>query len=98
MRLKLLKYMAGGIWARAKGVARGFHASDPDMEGRVVRIPPKSNSGVAPSRLVAILAGSLGGWGMLIACHRGCTAGLYAGAAAFAQIGYAYTGARRKFE
>jgi MacB-like periplasmic core domain len=68
MRLKLLVHGPAGFGATAKGIRAVVHALDPDLEVDVVRIADNLEFWRAPSRIVAILAGSLGALGMLLAC------------------------------
>jgi macrolide transport system ATP-binding/permease protein len=68
MRLKLLVHGPAGFGATANGIRAVVHALDPDLEVDVVRIADNLEFWRAPSRIVAILAGSLGALGMLLAC------------------------------
>src|ERR1035438_7398515 len=68
MFLKLLVHGSDGFGSMAKGIRATIHTLDPDFVADVTRLEDNLESSRAPSRLVAILAGSLGAFGMLLAC------------------------------
>jgi predicted permease len=68
MHLKLLVHGTGGFGVMAKGVRAEVHSLDPDLVADVVRLEDNLEFWRIPSRIVAILAGSLGALGMLLAC------------------------------
>jgi putative ABC transport system permease protein len=68
MHLKVLVHSADGFASVAQGIRVAIHSLDPDLVADVVRLEDNLEFWRIPSRIVAILAGSLGALGMLLAC------------------------------
>jgi len=68
MHLKLLVHGTDGFGSTAKGIRSTIHALDPDFVADVTRLEDNLEFWRIPSRIVAILAGSLGALAMLLAC------------------------------
>ncbi len=68
MHLKLLVHGTDGFGSMAKGIRAAIHSLDPDLVADVTRLEDNLEAWRIPSRIVAILAGSLGALGMLLAC------------------------------
>jgi predicted permease len=68
IRLKLLVHGTDGFGSMAKGIRAAIHALDPNLVADVTRLEDNLEFWRTPSRIVAILAGSLGALGMLLAC------------------------------
>jgi macrolide transport system ATP-binding/permease protein len=68
MRLKFLVHYPAGFASVAKSIRAVVHAVGPDLVTDVTPLEDNLEVWRAPSRIVAILAGSLGALGMLLAC------------------------------
>jgi predicted permease len=68
MHLKLLVHGTDGFGSMAKGIRATIHSLDPDFVADVTRLEDNLEWWRSPSRIVAILAASLGALGMLLAC------------------------------
>jgi predicted permease len=68
MLLKLLVHGTDGFGSMAKGIRAAIHSLDPDVVADVTRLEDNLEFWRIPSRIVAVLAGSLGALGMLLAC------------------------------
>src|ERR1039458_704988 len=68
MFLKVLVHGSDGFASMAKSIRATIHTLDPDFVANVTRLEDNLESSRIPSRIVAILAGSLGALGMLLAC------------------------------
>jgi predicted permease len=68
IRMQLLVHGAAGFDATAAGIRASIHSLDPGLVVDVARLEDNLEFWRAPSRIVAILAGSLGALGMLLAC------------------------------
>jgi predicted permease len=68
MRLKFLVHYPAGFASVAKSIRAAVHAVGPDLVANVTPLEDNLEVWRAPSRIVAILAGSLGALGMLLAC------------------------------
>jgi predicted permease len=67
-RLKLLVHSSRGFTSTANAIRTTVHAADPDLAVDVSRLEDNLEAWRVPSRIVTILAGSLGALGMLLAC------------------------------
>ena len=68
IRLQLLVRGGSGFVSTAAGIRSVIHSIDPGLVVDVARLEDNLEFWRAPSRIVAILAGSLGALGMLLAC------------------------------
>ena len=68
LRLKMLLHTTAGFGSVAKAIRETVHAVDPDLAVNVASLSGNLDRWRIPSRIVAILAGSLGALGMLLAC------------------------------
>ena len=68
IRMKLLVHGASGFASTASGIRAAIHSIDPGLVVDVAKLEDNLEVWRAPSRIVAILAGSLGALGMLLAC------------------------------
>jgi predicted permease len=68
IRMKLLVHGASGYASTAAGIRAAIHSIDPGLVVDVAKLEDNLEVWRAPSRIVAILAGSLGALGMLLAC------------------------------
>ena len=68
IRMKLLVHGSGRFTSTATGIAAAIHSLDPGLVVDVARLEDNLEVWRGPSRIVAILAGSLGALGMLLAC------------------------------
>ena len=68
IRMKLLVHGASGFASTATGIRAAIHSIDPGLVLDVAKLEDNLEVWRAPSRIVAILAGSLGALGMLLAC------------------------------
>jgi predicted permease len=68
IRMQLLVHGASGFASTAAGIRAAIHSLDPGLVVDVARLEDNLEFWRAPSRIVAILAGSLGALGMLLAC------------------------------
>ena len=68
MRSKVLVHSPGGFGSTANAIRAAVHALDPDLDVDVHRLEDNLDAWRTPSRIVVILAGSLGALGMLLAC------------------------------
>jgi predicted permease len=68
IRMRWLLHAAGGFASTAAGVGAVIHSLDPGMVVDVAQLEDNLEVWRAPSRIVAIMAGSLGALGMLLAC------------------------------
>jgi predicted permease len=68
IRMRLLLHAAGGFASTATGIRAVIHSLDPGLVVDVSELEDNLEVWRAPSRIVAILAGSLGALGMLLAC------------------------------
>ena len=68
IRMKLLVHGASGFASTASGIQAAIHSLDPGLVVDVAKLEDNLEVWRAPSRIVAILAGSLGALGMLLAC------------------------------
>ena len=66
--LKLLVHGSDGFGSIARGIRATIHTLDPDFVANVTHLEDNLEFARIPSRIVAILAGSLGALGMLLAC------------------------------
>ena len=65
--LQLLVHSSDGFASTAKGIHAAVHALDPDVVADVARLEDNLEFWRTPPRIVAILAGSLGALGLLLA-------------------------------
>jgi predicted permease len=68
LRLQLLVRGGAGFANTANGIRGAIHSQDPDLVVDVARLEDNLEFWRGPSRIVAILAGTLGALGMLLAC------------------------------
>jgi predicted permease len=68
IRMKLLVHGADAFASTATGIQAAIHSLDPGLVVDVAKLEDNLEVWRAPSRIVAILAGSLGALGMLLAC------------------------------
>ncbi len=68
IRVRLLLHAAGGFSSTEAGIRAVIRSLDPGLVVDVAQLEDNLEVWRAPSRIVAILAGSLGGLGMLLAC------------------------------
>jgi ABC-type antimicrobial peptide transport system permease subunit len=66
--MKLLVHGASGFASTGSGIRAAIHSIDPGLVVDVAELEDNLEVWRAPSRIVAILAGSLGALGMLLAC------------------------------
>jgi macrolide transport system ATP-binding/permease protein len=68
LRMQVLVHGADGFASTATGIRAAIHSLDPGLVVDVARLEDNLEFWRGPSRIVAILAGSLGALGMLLAC------------------------------
>jgi len=68
LRLQLLVHGAAGFASTSTGIRVAIHSLDPELVVDVARLEDNLEFWRGPSRIVGILAGSLGALGMLLAC------------------------------